>query len=66
MRNSFTFKGNAKKRPYYLIVRNHKTATYSGKNLTILEPKIWWKKLPTNLKSLTSTKKVKGIYKNVA
>ena len=53
MKHIFTSKPNAKTQPHDIIVRHHNTATYGDKSLTALRPKIW-KKLPTNIKSLTS------------
>ena len=56
MENIFTPKTNAKIRPHVIIVRYHNIAIYVDKRLTALGTKIW-NKLPTNLKSLTSTTK---------
>ena len=58
MKNIFTPKTNAKIRPHDIIVRYHNTAIYVDKRLTALGTKIW-NKLPTNIKSLTSTTKFK-------
>ena len=55
MKNIFTSKQNACVRPLDLLVRSHKTPTYSNKSLTILGPKIW-NALPIEIKRETLSK----------
>ena len=60
MKNIFTSKGNAKVCPNDIEVWYHKTTSYCGESLNILGPKIW-NHQPSNIQSVTSSQKVRGI-----
>ena len=58
MKNIFTSKENARVRPNNIVIKSHNSATYGGKSLMKLGPKIW-NSLPEKIKSETSDKKFK-------
>ena len=45
MKNIFTPETNPEILPHDIIVKHHNTATYGGKSLSALGPKIWNKRL---------------------
>ena len=64
MKYIFTSKQDAWLRPHDLLVRSHKTVTYSDKSLKILGPKIW-NALPTEIKHEISLSEFKEYVKSL-
>ena len=63
MYKQLTSKNNARVRPFDLLVKNRRTATYGDKSLKALGPKIW-NALPENVKCETSLSKFKEYIKS--
>ena len=64
MKHILTSKQDAWLLPHDLLVRSHKTVTYSDKSLKILGPKIW-NALPTEIKHEISLSEFKEYIKSL-